>query len=248
MASTLEKIDRMLTQSELRKMFLSSRLSLVSLPKLTKNKILNYLTATHPSTESRSTAIERGTYLKAKTLTYEASIWIGLILACLTSLFDEFLQIFVSRPNVFGGFPLTEGYIMLETALESLLPTILIVVFFMFGVKGRSFPKSPSRSRFLDETAYTPSVSYIRQVWKKIMVAVTVFVAIYFPWHWFFTSYIMFEPFPFWEIPTQFFNIPEMLFGSWIIVAVLSILLLMIAVETFAILGFVKQEDSTSID
>jgi heat shock protein HtpX len=241
-ASTLEKIDRMLVQSKLRKLFLSPRLSVVSSSRSSQNKIISYLTATHPSTQSRSTAIERRTYYEARPLTYEASIWVGIIAAGLTNLLDEFIFISIQRTNIFGGFALTEGSFTLTAILEFLLPISLFVVSFMLGVKGRRFTRSPSRSRFC-----TPSVLYLKQVWTKIIVAVTIFTAIYFPWYWIFTSRIMFEPTAFWEIPTYLFNMPEMFFESWIVVAPLSILLLAMAVETFTILGFVKQEEQNSL-
>lgn len=245
MVRTLEKIEKMLAKAELEKLLLSSRLSLVSSSTFSKNCVLNYLTATHPSTESRSTAIECRTYFKARTLTYETCVWIAIIAAGLTNLLDEFLIIFVQRTHVFGGFTLTSDYFRLAAALQWLLPSVLIGILLIFGVKGRSFPRSPSHSRLLDETIHSPLVFYVRQMWKKIIVSVTVFNAIRFAWYNFFSPYIMFEPFPFWELP-HLFGIPELFFESWIAVLGLLFLFLMVALEIFKLIGFIKQDDKTS--
>lgn len=198
-SSTLKDIRSLLIKSRITSSFLPKHLKFARLHRPGKNKILDYLRVTHPSIDERIDAAREGTYTQTGTLSLEASIWIGIITAFFAGLCSEFLSIFYLYILEYTFNVRISSYAFFEFLVffQVLLPSVLIAVFFMFGVKGTKFPKISSNIKIISFLSF-----YLKQNGKNMIIAIIAHLIIFLPWSEFFGTSILFEPYtPLWENP-----------------------------------------------
>lgn len=193
--SALKEIRLMLLNSQITKSLLPSQLKIAPSIKAEKTILLAYSTDTHPSTEERCAALRTGSYNQVRPLGVEASIWTGIIVALVTGLFVEFALILRNQVIAFtlNIYIPDDAFDAFLDRFEILLPSVLISLSFMLGIEKWRLPK--------DSSLTTALGSYLKGVSRNVTIAGTVFLTIFLPWHLFFTTAILFQPFTaFWEL------------------------------------------------